>query len=151
MHRNTNTDTYASKKKNRHTQMAGSVKAGETCFSLKWGETGKVSGFDVATHSPSVSLNETLKPFVYAVNVDNKANILSLLNTCCTLMYPRTYTRKHASEHVWRMYLVVKQGEASMKTGRCAPGQWRCIDHFVEVCVMQDIKNHADKAFQWWV
>lgn len=31
----THTHTYASKKKNRHTQMAGSVKAGETCFSLK--------------------------------------------------------------------------------------------------------------------
>lgn len=31
----TQTHTYTSKKKNRHTQMAGSVKAGETCFSLK--------------------------------------------------------------------------------------------------------------------
>lgn len=45
--------------------MAGSVKAGESCFSLKWGGEGKVSSFDVATHSPSVSLNETLKLFVF--------------------------------------------------------------------------------------
>lgn len=45
-HTHTSTHAYAhankeKKKKNRHTQMAGSVKAGESCFSLKWGERGR--------------------------------------------------------------------------------------------------------------
>lgn len=55
---------HASKRKNRHTD--GRFSQGWwVLFLIKMGGERKVWSFDVATHSPSVSLNETLKPFVF--------------------------------------------------------------------------------------
>lgn len=55
---------HASKRKNRHTD--GRFSQGWwVLFLIKMGGERKVWSFDVATHSPSVSLKETLKPFVF--------------------------------------------------------------------------------------
>lgn len=73
--------------------MAGSVKAGESCFSLKWG---RGEGFELwCSHPQPFSVIEwNFEAFcVYVVNADNKANILSLLNTCCPLTYAYTHAR----------------------------------------------------------
>lgn len=81
-HNNTHTQTTNMQARERtDTQMAGSVKAGESCFSLKWGGRGMELW---CSHPQPLNVIEwNFEAFcVHAVHVDNKANILSLLNTC---------------------------------------------------------------------
>lgn len=69
MHRHTppsciHTHTHTQTKKQTHTD--GRFSQGWwVLFLIKTGGERKVVSFDVATHSPSVSLSETLKPFVF--------------------------------------------------------------------------------------
>lgn len=62
----THSHTHTRKQEKEQTHTDGRFSQGWwVLFLIKMGGERKVLSFDVATHSPSVSLNETLKPFVF--------------------------------------------------------------------------------------
>lgn len=81
------------------TQMAGSVKASESCFSLKWGGGGMALW---CSHPQPYSVTEwNFEAFcVRAVHVDNKANILPLLTTCRTSARVRGNAKRRRAQRI---------------------------------------------------